>query len=266
MSIFEREFETIRVESPADYLGQVVLDRPEKLNTISDELLDELEEAIDGLVSGEEDVRAIFLTGAGEKAFSAGADLGGGGSADPLAGVEHSRRGQRVFGTLREIDLPVIAGIDGYALGGGLELSMCADLRVASESSTFGLPEHDRGLLPGWGGTQRLQREIGVSAAKQVVFTAEKFSADRMYDFGYLYAVYDDDSFEEEALEFATEISQGPPIAQKYTKRAMREGWEHADAGLEIESQAMGHLMGTEDLMEGITAFAQNRDPEFEGK
>ncbi|MDZ7730529.1 MAG: enoyl-CoA hydratase/isomerase family protein [Natrialbaceae archaeon] len=214
MSVLDEDFDTILVESPADYLGHIILNRPDKLNTISPDLMEDLEAAVDAL-EADDDFRTIYITGAGEKAFSAGADLSGGGG-----GSDQSRRGHEVFGLLRESPMPVVAGIDGYCLGGGMELSMCADLRVASESSEIGLPEHNRGLFPGWGGTQRLQRLIGEAAAKQVIFTGEHFSADRMHELGYLTEVYSDDEFEEKALEFATNLAGGPPIAQRLTKRS----------------------------------------------
>jgi enoyl-CoA hydratase/carnithine racemase len=263
------DFETIRLESPADYLAEIVLDRPDSLNTVNDGMLEDLDEAIDLLEANEgvdTDVRAILIRGEGEKAFSAGADVQSSGAMSNREGVEHSRKGQRVFGKLRESDLPVVAAIQGYALGGGLELSMCADLRVASEDSEFGLPEHNLGLLPGWGGTQRLQRLIGESAAKQVVFTAERFPPERMHELGFLCEVYDDEEFEEQAVEFAANIAGGPPIAQRYTKRAMREGWDSMDAGLEIEATAFGHLLDTDDLAAGVTAFVTDQEPEFEGE
>ncbi|MFB6165445.1 MAG: enoyl-CoA hydratase/isomerase family protein [Haloarculaceae archaeon] len=265
MTDIDADFETIRIESPAEYVGELVLDRPDSMNTVNREMLEELGEAID-LLEADEDVRAIYVTGEGEKAFCAGADVQSTGAMDHREGVEHSRLGQQTFGRLRESDLPVVAGIDGYALGGGLELSMCADLRVASESSQLGLPEHNLGLLPGWGGTQRLQRLIGESAAKYVVFTADRLSAERMREFGFVHEVYPDDEFEERALEFAEQIAGGPPISQRYTKRAMREGWDDIDAGLEIEAQAFGHLLDSEDLAAGITAFVTDSEPEFEGK
>ncbi len=258
------DFETIRLEGAEEYLAALVLDRPDAMNSINETMLDELDEAIDRL-EAHDGVRAVMLRGAGEDAFSAGADVQSTGAMGHRDGVEHSRRGKRVFGRFRESDLPVVAAIDGHCLGGGLELSMCADLRVASARSRFGLPEHDLGLLPGWGGTQRLQRLIGESAAKQVVFLGERFSAERMREFGYLADVYDE-NFDEQATEFAASVAAGPPIAQRYTKRAMREGWEHLDAGLELESQAFGHLLDTEDLSAGITAFVTDEEPDFEGK
>ena len=265
MTDIDTDFETIRIDTPGNHVGHLVLDRPEDMNTVSATMLEELDEAVD-VLEAHEAVRAIYITGEGEKAFSAGADVSSTGAMANREGVEHSRYGQRVFGKFRESDLPVIAGIDGYALGGGLELSMCADLRVASESSEMGLPEHNLGLLPGWGGTQRLQRLIGESAAKYVVFTAERIAAERMHELGFVHEVYPDDEFEEQALAFAENVAGGPPVAQKYTKRAMREGWDNMEAGLELEASAFGHLLDTEDLSEGITAFVTDQEPEFEGK
>lgn len=261
----DAEFETIRIERPVEHLGTIVLDRPGAMNSINTQMLEELDTAVDRL-EARDDVRAVLLRGKGDRAFSAGADVQSTGAMGHREGVEHSRLGQRVFGRFRETDLPVVAAIDGYCLGGGLELSMCADIRVASEDAAFGLPEHDLGLLPGWGGTQRLQRLIGESAAKQIVFTADRFSADRMYELGYLYAVFDPESFGQESLDVASEIASGPPIAQRYTKRAMGKGWEQIDSGLELEAQAFGHLLDTEDLGAGITAFVTDDDPEFEGR
>lgn len=261
----DTDFETIRIEQPVEHLGAIALDRPDAMNSISARMLEELDSAVD-LLEESDDVRAVLLRAEGDRAFSAGADVQSSGMMDHREGVEHSRLGQRVFGKFQETDLPVVAAIDGYCLGGGLELSMCADIRVASEDAEFGLPEHDLGLLPGWGGTQRLQRLIGESAAKQIVFTTDRFSAARMYEFGYLYDVFDPETFDVEALDVATDIANGPPIAQRYTKRAMRTGWEHLESGLELEAQAFGHLLDTEDLAAGITAFVTDDDPEFQGK
>jgi enoyl-CoA hydratase/3-hydroxyacyl-CoA dehydrogenase len=260
------DFDTIHVEKPGEMVGKLVLDRPHRMNTISGELLDELGEAID-LLEDDEDVRSILLVGEGEKAFSAGADVQSMASgADPLDAVELSRKGQSTFGKLQKSDLPVVAGIDGFCLGGGMELATCADLRIASERSQLGQPEHNLGLLPGWGGTQRLQRIVGEGRAKEIIFTAERFDPETMADYGFVNDVVANDELQERAFERAADLAAGPPIAQRYTKRAMEKGWENEDAGLEIEAQAFGQLMQTDDLMEGITAFMGDRDPEFEGK
>ncbi|WP_158056313.1 3-hydroxyacyl-CoA dehydrogenase/enoyl-CoA hydratase family protein [Halorussus halophilus] len=261
------EYDTIRVEKPGDYLGKLVIDRPHRMNTISGELLGELGEAIDALTE-DDDVRAILLVGEGDKAFSAGADVqsmaAGGG--DPLEAVELSKKGQDTFGKLEACPMPVLAAIDGYCLGGGMELATCADMRIASDRSELGQPEHNLGLLPGWGGTQRLKHIVGEGRAKEIIFTADRFDAETMADYGFINEVVEVSEFEDRAGELARDLAAGPPVAQKYTKRAMLAGRDDTDAGLEVESQAFGHLMSTDDLMEGITAFMGDGEPEFEGK
>jgi enoyl-CoA hydratase/3-hydroxyacyl-CoA dehydrogenase len=212
-------------------------------------------------------VRSLIVTGAGDRFFSAGADVQSmATSATPLSGVELSRRGQQVFGRLEESPLPVVAAVDGYCLGGGMELSMCADLRVASEGSEFGQPELDLGLIPGWGGTQRLQHIVGEGRAKEIILTADRYDPETMADYGFLNEVVPKGELQEAALELAERLAGGPPVAQELAKRAMLKGWENTDAGLEIEAQGFGTLMSTDDLMEGVTAFMSDREPEFEGK
>ncbi len=259
------EFETIRLERDGA-VAHLVVDRPHRMNTVTAEMLDEFAAAVD-LLEADDETRALLITGAGDRAFSAGADAQSLASeVNHLDAVELSRRGQATFGRLREADFPVVAGIDGYCLGGGMELATCADLRVASESAEFGQPEHNLGILPGWGGTQRLQRIVGEGRAKEIIFTAERYDADTMYDYGFVNEVVSADEFDDRARELARDLAAGPPVAQRYTKRALHKGWEDADAGLEIEAQAFGHVVDTEDMMEGVTAFMGDRDPEFQGK
>ncbi|MDG5761638.1 3-hydroxyacyl-CoA dehydrogenase NAD-binding domain-containing protein [Natronococcus sp. A-GB1] len=261
------EFDAIRVEYPGEMVGHIVLDRPHRMNTISEELLDELEEAIE-LLEDDDEVRSILLTGEGDRAFSAGADVQSmaAGGADPLSAVELSKKGQSTFGKLESSELPVVAGIDGYCLGGGMELSTCADIRVASKRSEFGQPELDLGLIPGWGGTQRLANVIGEGPAKEIILTAERYEAEKMKRFGFVTDVVDDAELKDRAFELAADLAGGPPIATKYTKRAMLAGRHDTDAGLEYEASAFGQLMATDDLMEGITAFMGDGDPDFQGK
>ncbi len=262
----EAEFETIRLEYPGDWVAHLVIDRPHRMNTVSDQMLEELATAID-MLEDDESVRAIALTGEGGRAFSAGADVQSMASgADPLSGIELSRTGQQTFGKLEACDLPVVAGIDGYCLGGGMELATCADLRVASERSTLGQPELNLGLIPGWGGTQRLSRIVGEGRAKEIILTAERYDADTMADYGFVNEIVDSEELVDRTLELATDLAGGPPIGHRFVKRAMAAGRDDIDAGLEVEAAAFGHLMGTEDLMTGITAFMSDEDPEFEGK
>ena len=248
-------------------VGHVRLDRPHRMNTITDDLLEELEDAVDRF-EADEAVRTILITGTGDRAFSAGADIQAmaGGAGDVNRAADLSRLGQETFGRLESSPLPVVAGIDGYCLGGGMELAMAADLRIAAERSEFGQPEHDLGLLPGWGGTARLQRIVGMGRAKEIIFTADRYDAETMADYGFVNEVTANEDFDERAFEFARDLAAGPPIAQRYTKRAMHRSWDDVDAGLNVEAQSFGLLFDTDDLMEGMTAFMGDGDPEFEGK
>ncbi|TQQ79894.1 enoyl-CoA hydratase/isomerase family protein [Halonotius terrestris] len=262
----DAEFETLRIDR-TDSVARVVLDRPDDLNTITPTLLDELSAAIDDL-DADNDVRCLLLTGAGDRAFSAGADLSAL-AADGMTGpdgVELARHGQQTFGKLEACDTPVVAAIDGFCLGGGMELATAADLRIATDGSMFGQPEHDLGLLPGWGGTQRLPNLIGESRAKEIIFTGGRYAASEMADYGFLARVVEGDEFETVAMEHAEQLAAGPPLAQKYTKRAMRAGRDDTDAGLEIEAHAFGQLLDTEDFSEGVNAFSNDEEPEFTGE
>jgi len=260
------EFETVRVEYPTEMVGQIVLDRPHQLNTINLELIEEFEAAID-MLEDDEDVRAILLTGAGDRAFSAGADaMGMAGQADPINAIDLSQEGQRVWGRLETVSMPVVAGIDGYCLGGGMELATCADMRIATERSELGQPEFNLGLLPGWGGTQRLKHIVGEGRAKEIIFTADRYDAETMAEYGFLNEVVGNDELEAEAVELADKLARGPPLAMEFTKKAMSAGRDDTEAGLEVESFAFGHLITTDDVIEGVTKLQSDEEPEFEGK
>lgn len=260
----EEEYETLLVEYD-DAVARIVIDRPHRMNTLTPEFLDELDAVLDTL-EATDDVRAILITGAGDRAFSAGVDVqavaAGGG--DSIEVVEHARRGQRVFERLRNCPLAVVAGIDGYCLGGGMELAAAADLRVASRRSEFGQPELNLGLIPGWGGTQRLRRIVGDGRAREIILTADRYDAETMGEYGFVNDVVDNDRLAEAADELASRLAAGPPIAQRYAKRAMNA--EDVEAGLELEAQSFGQLLNTDDLMRGITAFMSDEDPEFSGE
>ncbi|OYR46069.1 3-hydroxyacyl-CoA dehydrogenase/enoyl-CoA hydratase family protein [Halorubrum sp. Hd13] len=260
------DYDTLNV-AVENRVGHVEIDRPHRMNTISGELLDELADAIDRLDEHDE-VRAILLSGAGDRAFSAGADVQSmaAGGAEPISAVELSRQGQQTFGKLEASDSPVVAAIDGYCLGGGMELATAADMRIASDRSELGQPEHDLGLLPGWGGTQRLARIVGEGRAKEIIFTAERYEAETLADYGFVNEVVPGEELAERGRELAESLAAGPPIAQKYTKRAMHAGRTDGEAGLEVEAMGFGHVMNTDDLMEGVTAFMGDGEPEFEGK
>ena len=259
------DFETIRLEYPSADVAEIVLDRPDQLNTVSPELLDEFDAALDEVEAS--DARALLITGAGDRAFCAGADaVGLAQDGDPIEGTEFSRKGQETWGRLEELPIPVVAGIDGFTLGGGMELATCADLRIASEDALFGQPEHDLGLIPGWGGTQRLKHLVGESRAKEIIFTTDHFDAETMADYGFVNEVVDSEEFDDAALELAEKLAGGPPLGIAATKRAFLAGRDDTGAGLEVEAQAFGHLVGTEDFQEGIDKMQSEDDPEFEGQ
>jgi len=259
-------FETIDVEVTEAGVGHVELDRPHRMNTVTGGMIDELEAVVDRF-EADDDVRAILLTGAGDRAFSAGADVDEiASNAAPPDAVETSRRGQAVFGRLTETDLPVVAGIDGYCLGGGMELATCADLRIASERSELGQPELNLGILPGWGGTQRLKHVVGEGRAREIILTAERYDATTMADYGFLNEVVPADELDDRGRDLAADLAAGPPVATGFVKRAMLAGRDSEAAGLDVEAHAFGLLRTTDDLMEGVAAFAEDRDPEFEGR
>jgi len=246
-------------------VGHVRLDRPQRMNTITPRMIDELDAALDEFEADNE-IRAVLLEGAGERAFSAGFDAASAAPESGLDAAEMSRRGQQVFGRLESVGMPVVAAVDGYCLGGGMELATAADLRIASEGAQFGQPEHNLGLLPGWGGTQRLKHVVGEGRAKEIIFTARNdYDPETMYDYGFVNEVLDVDGFDDRKWELARDLAAGPPIAQAQTKRAMLAGRDDTDAGLELEASAFGHLFNTDDVWEGLAAFQQDRDPEFEG-
>lgn len=260
------EFETIELEYPADSVAHVVLDRPNELNSVNGTMLAELDEVIDH-VEADDGARTLLLTGAGERAFCGGADLEFMGEGlEPFEAVAFSREGQRVFGRLTTLSVPVVAGVDGFCLGGGMELATCVDLCVASERSEFGQPELDLGILPGWGGTQRLRHVVGERRAREIVLTAQRYDAETMREYGFVNEVVTDEELLDRALELSTDLARGAPLAQEAAKNAMHAGRIDPEAGLRAESDAFGLLWTTRDTAEGIDAFHDRRSPEFEGK
>lgn len=263
----KREFKTIKiVKDPETKVTKLVLNRPERLNAISPEMLEELDEAIT-LLWNDEDTRVIVVTGAGDRAFSAGADLTAM-TASVFEFLERTRKGERIFRRLSEIPKPVIAAINGYALGGGLEIAMSCDIRLAKKSAIIGLPEVTLGLIPGWSGSQRLVKLVGISRAMQLALTGERITAEEAERYGLINKVFDDDSFEEEVMKYARDVAERcAPIAAAIIKRLINKGGEvPMDVGLEMESFGAGIVFSTEDLREGISAFLRKEKPRFKGR
>ena len=262
----EVAFDTLRLEYPSDRVARVVLDRPHQLNTVTPEMLAEFEAAVDR-VEADDEVRALVVAGEGDQAFSAGADAAGmAGDADSAQAVALSRDGQAAWGRLEELAVPVVAAVDGFALGGGMELAACADMRVASERSTFGQPERDLGILPGWGGTQRLTAIIGEGRAREVVLTGDHYDPETMADYGFVNEVVPAEELMQTALDLAEDLAAGPPLAQEYIKRAFLAGRDDTEAGLEVEAQAFGHVVTSEDFLEGVSKMGSDEEPDFEGE
>ena len=263
----EEEFENFKIEKDVESkVTKVIIDRP-PVNAIHDGVLDELNKVID-LLWTDADTRAIFLTGGGEKAFSAGADVAGGNiPSNHFEYLELNRKGERTFRRLSEIPKPVIAVINGYALGGGLELAMACDIRLAKKSALIGFPEVTLGIIPGWGGTQRTVKLIGISKAMELVLTGDRITAEEAAKFGLINRVYDDDKFEEEAMKFAKGLAtRCAPLSMAVAKRLVNKGGEvPMDIGLEMESFGGGLLYPTEDMQEGMMARMTKRPPEFKG-
>ncbi len=242
------------------------LNRPGRMNAFNMEMIDEVATAIDE-ADADEGVRCVLVKGEGEKAFSAGADLGMFKGLDTESAVAASERGQRLMDRIEASPKPFVAAIHGFCLGGGLEFALACDFRVAAESASFGSPEINLGLIPGWGATQRLSRILGLARAKELVLLGDRIKADEALKIGLVHKVVPLDSLYDEAEALAQRLAAGPPVALRVAKRAMNEGSQlPLMEGLRMEAEAFGALAETEDLIEGISAFFERRKPEFKGK
>ncbi len=248
-----------------DELAIVSIDRQEKLNALNAEVVQELGEVFTRL--GDDDtVRAVILSGAGEKAFVAGADIGELSTMSSMSGVAVSRAGQEVFRAIELFPKPVIASISGYALGGGCELALACHLRVASENARFGLPEVGLGIIPGYGGTVRLTRLVGLGRAIELTLSGEVIGAERAQAIGLVSLVAKPGAVMDEAKLLARKITKNGPVA---VRLALESIYRALDAGTEaalgFESSAFGLLASTEDMKEGMQAFLDKRKAEFKG-
>ncbi|MFC7440000.1 enoyl-CoA hydratase-related protein [Laceyella putida] len=245
----------------------LTLTRPKVLNALSREVLMELDAAIDW-VEQNDAVRVLIVTGAGEKAFVAGADIA---ELSQIASSEEAERtasyGQRVFARLEELEKPVIMAINGFALGGGMELAMCGDILLASANARFGQPEINLGVIPGYGGTQRLSRLVGRQMAKYLCMTGEMLSADEAVRCGIVQKVVPQEALLEEAKRLAETLVKKAPIALKYIKKAIHNGIDiDLPTGLKLEASYFGLTFDTHDRKEGMDAFLEKRAPRFTGK
>jgi enoyl-CoA hydratase len=247
-------------------VATITLNRPEALNAFSKEVVEEILHALED-VKTDEAVRVVVLTGAGEKAFSAGADIKTMVGMTALKARELSFMGEKLCVGLENLEKPVIAAINGYALGGGLEVAMSCDLRIASENAKMGQTEINIGLIPGWGGTQRLTRLVGMTKAKEMVFTGRIIDAKTAEQIGIVNMVVPADKFRETVSQFAKDLASKAPVALKVAKALINKG---SDIGLEsalaLEREGFGVVGSSEDLKEGVSAFTEKRKPVFKGR
>ena len=259
------ELKTLLVQKKEGY-AIVTINRPDKLNALNNLTITELYSVMKDL-NADDTVRAVVLTGSGEKAFVAGADISEIREQDEITGELFALKGQRVFRYIEQMAKPVIAAINGYALGGGCELAMSCHIRICSTKAKFGQPEINLGLLPGYGGTQRLPRLIGRTDALYLLLTGEMIDANRAYDLGLVSEVVEPEQLLERAETLAKIISEKPPIAARYILKAVDEGLNMPiDAALNLEAELFGKICATEDMKEGTSAFLEKRKPQFKGR
>lgn len=259
------EFKNIIFEKE-DYLAILSINRPKAMNALNADTLYELEAAVKE-VKDDTNIKVMIITGTGDKSFVAGADITFMLPFTPIEGRFFSDVGERVMRQVELLEKPVIAAINGFALGGGCELAMSCDIRLASENAVFGQPEVGLGVIPGFGGTQRLPRLIGEGRAKELTFTGDIINAEEAYRIGLVNHVYPLDQLIDEAKKLAQKIASKAPLAVGYAKYAINKGLQaDIDTAMGIESDMFGICCATSDKAEGMGAFVEKRKPKFEGK
>ena len=247
----------------------VTLDRPERMNSLGGTMKADLARAFFDLARKHETVRAVLLTGRGDRAFCAGADIKEQASRSASASefLQAQKLTHELFRDIEEFEKPVVAAINGVAIGGGLELALCCDLRLASVTARFGLPELGLGVIPAAGGTQRLPRLIGSGRAKEMIMTSEIVGAAVAIQYGLVSRVYEPAALMDEALRLTQSLAERPPLAMRLVKRAINRGLQvDLDSGLEYERTAAAIVFDSSDRREGMQAFVEKRKPVFTGR
>ena len=250
-----------------EHLAIVTINRPKALNALNSETLKDLDTVIADL-ENDSNIYAVILTGAGEKSFVAGADISEMKDLNENEGKEFGSLGNKVFLRLENLNKPVIAAIQGFALGGGCEISMACDIRIASDKAVFGQPEVGLGITPGFGGTQRLARIVGLGKAKEMIYTARNIKADEAYRIGLVNKVVPLESLMDEAKAMASKIIANAPIAVRMSKDAINRGMQVSiEKAVEIEAENFGKCFASSDQTEGMTAFLERRkEKNFQNK
>ena len=239
---------------PKDMVATITINRPKALNALNSQVLEELDAALDAVDLNT--VRCLILTGAGDKSFVAGADIGEMSTLTKAEGEAFGKKGNDVFRKLETFPIPVIAAINGFALGGGCEISMSCDIRICSENAVFGQPETGLGITPGFGGTQRLARLVSPGMAKQLIYSARNIKADEAYRIGLVNAVYPAEELIPQAEKLAATIAKNAPIAVRNCKKAINDGLQtDMDSALVIEEKLFGDCFETEDQKYGMAFF-----------
>jgi enoyl-CoA hydratase len=247
-------------------VATVTINRPKVLNALSTQTLDELRRAILAL-KYDDGVRVVIITGAGDKSFIAGADINELSQQTPTGGREHALRGQHVFDLIENMGKPVIAAINGYALGGGCELAMACTIRIAADTAKLGQPEINLGIIPGYGGSQRLSRLVGRGRALELLLTGDQISAADAYRIGLVNRVVTGANLMGEARKAAQALAAKAPIAVRYIIDAVNKGLQMPFPDAQVfEATLFGLVAATEDMREGTKAFLEKRKPEFKGK
>lgn len=244
----------------------VKINRPEKLNALNSETLNELREIFINL-KDDEKVRAVIITGSGEKAFIAGADISELNKLDMISGKEFAEKGQEIYRMIENFSKPVIAAVNGFALGGGCELALACHLRLASDNAKFGQPEVNLGIIPGYGGTQRLTRLVNSGRAMEYILTGDMIDANEALRIGLVNHVYPKEELLKKALVLSEKISAKAPAAVSFAIKAVNAAGEMSEKeGEAYEASLFAICCGTNDFKEGTSAFLQKRKPEFSGK
>lgn len=257
-------FKTIKYEIK-DNIGFLTINKPEVLNALDKVVLEEIDLVID-MVDKNEDVRVLIITGEG-RSFVAGADIGAQSVLNTEGGRNWSRIGAGIFRRLELLSIPTIAAVNGFALGGGCELAMACDMIIASEKAKFGQPEVSLGITPGFSGTQRLPRKVGVAKAMELILTGEMIRADEALRIGLVNKVVEAENLMKEAIDLANRIIKNGPLAVKYSKAVINRGVEiDLDSAIALENEIFALCFATQDQKEGMNAFLEKREAVFVGE
>jgi len=260
----EMDYQFLKVEQPQEGICLLKISAPKSLNALNSTILREMNDFVSSI---DAHTRVLIITGDGEKSFVAGADISEMAHLNEQEGFEFGRLGAQVFRKIEQLPIPVIAAVNGFALGGGCELAMACDIRIASVNAKFGQPEVGLGIIPGFSGTVRLPRLVGQGMAKELIYTGRVIRADEALRIGLVNAVYEREELLDKALELAQMILKNAPLAIQAAKQSINEGYDlSADDAISLENKLFGSCFATADQKEGMAAFLEKRKAAFKGQ